>query len=234
MNTPKKIKRHTPQTYASLLNYLLANAGSDNLIVGLHNPSYALALARIVTEFEHLEDRMADFFAELAGTDFRTAAYILRAIKAPRGRIDVMQTLLEAAERNKGRGQEYDQVIDEFAGTAKLRNTYVHGRWWTSEKTKRLVLFAPTDEHSLEIIRAQQVRMTDLNYVLYRINRTTGLVVRLTGLSPEQRAQLPEPAPLKSPPAQGKGHQQTYAQAPPGLPQSLLASPRKKRPRKEG
>jgi hypothetical protein len=201
MNTPKKLRRYAPimPTNAMLGVVGLAIKGRQ-MRSGLNNPKYALKLAKIVTDFEHLSDHMARFMAELSGMDADTAGYLLRELRAPSVRAGVMERLLHFAPRNANLGREYDQVLEEFGQTAALRNAYAHGRWWTSEKGN-LVVFAPTDDyHSLEYANAAPITAKELNYAIYRILRTGALVTRLTLVPPEQRAQLPAIPPLEQPP----------------------------------
>jgi hypothetical protein len=44
-----------------------------------------------------------------------------------------MRTLLQRSRTNKGKGAEFDQILDEFEKVNSLRNAYIHGRWWTHE-----------------------------------------------------------------------------------------------------
>jgi len=234
MNAPPKIKRHTVKVREDVLSFVTALGIKDGqMLPGLRHPEYAVLFARIITEFEHLEDHMAYFLSVLSGASPVVCGYILRAIKAPRGRADIMASLLTLAARNMDLGDEYDQVIREFGATASARNTYVHGRWWTSSKG-RLVVFAPTDEHSHELFNTEQVRRADLDYVLYRIQRTKDLVTSLAG--PEaQRGLRQEFPPLKPPPAKPQARQRKLAPARQPPPESSAASPqKKKRPAKKG
>lgn len=228
MNTPRKRKRYSPDPPENFMAGIVAIAQQGGQIQpGLANPNLALKLALIVTRFEHLEDQMARFLAVLSGADWTISGYILRAVKSPRGRKEVMSSLLEFAERNKDLGEEYDQVIAEFAQTAGMRNTYVHGRWWTSLKGN-LVTFAPTDPYCMEIMQSQPINEKELDYVLYRIKRTSVLVTRLTLVPPEERAQLPAIPPLAPPPTQrSRARQQRAPKAPPPQRKPSKASPRK-------
>lgn len=201
MNTPKKLKRYAPVMPTNAMRGVLGLAIKGRMMrSGLHNEKYAVKLAAIVTEFEHLNDHMAKFMAELSGMDADTAGYVLRELRAPSVRTGVMERLLHFAQRNEKLGPEYDQVLKEFGETAALRNAYAHGRWWTSEKGN-LVVFAPTDDyHILEYANAAPITSKELNYAIYRILRTAALVSRLTLVPPEQRAQLPTIPPLEPPP----------------------------------
>jgi len=228
MNTPPKKRRYEqPQISNVMGGVLLLAQKTGQINSGLSNPKHAVLLAKIVTEFEHLEDHMARFMAELSGADHRVCSYILRAIKSPRARTEVMESLLQQAPRNMALGEAYDQVIAEFWGTNKLRNKYVHGRWWTSAKGN-LVLFAETDPHSFEFAKAAPIKLEELNYVIYRIQRTAVLVTHLTLVPDGERAQLPPVPPLAPPPSTKAARPKGRAKARPSRPQP----PRKKMKKK--
>ena len=72
----------------------------------------------------------------------------MRAIKSPKGRVDIMKDLLELAPSNKDIPTSFDGVISEFAAISGRRNAYVHGLWYTEMKTGQAYL-EESDEHGM-------------------------------------------------------------------------------------
>jgi hypothetical protein len=144
------------------------------LFVGsIEDADVAKMFAEIMTGFVYLEDRMASTLAVLLGSpDEIAAAYVLRAIKSPAARVDVMKELLEGAPINRRLGGEYDHIIREFRTISKERNRYAHGRWWTDYREKKTILDETDDPNaSLHVRRpvghgellALRKRMLDLH-----------------------------------------------------------------------
>ena len=98
-------------------------------------------ISRVLTDFVYLEERMASVLAVLLGSSDKVAAsYVMRAIKSPTGRIDVMKELLECAPINEKLGPEYDEMLKEFRSLSTERNIIAHGRWWTDLNTRETLL----------------------------------------------------------------------------------------------
>ena len=69
----------------------------------------------------------------LAPSNIETARLLFTTVVNQKIRIDLMRELLERSRHNRGKGPEFDRVLDEFKKLNSLRNEYVHGRWWTHE-----------------------------------------------------------------------------------------------------
>lgn len=198
MNTPKKRKRHHVDW--TFQEGIAEFTNGRTFHTGLSHPQMSICLAQIATEFEHLEDHLANLLAEVSGVDRTTASYIMRAVLAPRARTALVRDLVQKAPRNTELGDEYDQILDEFDGARKFRNLYVHGRWWTSSDAK-IVMFTPTDDHAAwEFVKARLIGVEELNYAVYLIRRTAVLITRVTIIQPERRAQLEAIPPLSPAP----------------------------------
>lgn len=118
------------------------NLQKNDIYVGtIDDPVVAKAFAQVMTSFVYLEERMASVLAVLlGGSDKVAAAFVLKAIKSPTGRIDVMKALLEKAPINKDLGAEYDHILREFGAMSAERNAYAHGKWWTDFNRKKTIL----------------------------------------------------------------------------------------------
>lgn len=136
----------------------------------LQHPEFALRFAQIVTEFEHLEDRMSWLLNRLIRAPgwSPTGLHILRAIKSPRGRMDLMRDLLQLDPGNSKLGEEFDEALSEFAQINTTRNKYVHGRWFTSEDGSK-VRFRESGDSMWQLPESEPLSIGDLDAVLTRI-----------------------------------------------------------------
>jgi hypothetical protein len=217
MNTPRKLKRFGQKKF----NFKGPPGGTYS--AGLYSTPHAEALAAIASGFVHLEGAMSSLLGVLMGaTDRETPGYILRSIKSPKGRIDVMEDLLQLAPGNRGLDGSFDEMIDEFAAVSKLRNIYVHGLWWTADTPDKEPYLAEGDEHGwgfsvsdkgdLEKMRAlieriwalyKRVVLTCGPMIAQRSNRATGQPSSdTTPETPHQGQPVPEenPPPIPAKP----------------------------------
>lgn len=185
MNTKPKIRRHG----TSALRPEMPQGGAVGTI---NDPDIALALARVVSSFVHLEAQLASPLAELAGCDMQTAGYMLRAIKSPRGRVDLLRELLTKAPRNKERVAAWDELIAEFWRINGRRNAYVHGYWWTHEDGSTWL--AEEAEHGISMLAARAVSGQELEQLSAEIGACLLRVVSWRWLI-ETQPQLPTPPP---------------------------------------
>jgi hypothetical protein len=154
MNTPRKKKRHSREAFDAK-SFGSFSGTWTGLIT---DPEIALALAAVVSAFEHLEAQMSDVLAALFGTDeSMTAGYVLRAIKSPRARRTVMRDLLEKAPRNVAADEFFDDVIDRYEDVANRRNQLVHGLWYSEVEGSGRTLLAKSNPHGLAVLDAQPI-----------------------------------------------------------------------------
>jgi hypothetical protein len=227
MNTPKTRKRHAPK-FPDLKSGAMAGGGA--YAVALLNPEFAARLGYIASEFEHLEDEMAKVLAILLNdSEDTTAGYLLRALKAPRARFDLMHNLLTLAPQNKELGDEYDAIIQEFWDVGRERNKYVHGRWYTRD-TDSAVFFSAVDEHGWTFVRTREATTDELDALVNRIGTLRREIVSVAHLDLlKRRKQHATPPQPDSSRRLVKVRPKDAATAPPPPPQSSGASPRKKR-----
>jgi hypothetical protein len=92
-------------------------------------------LGTVCFRWAHAENAMIKIFGQLinASDHLHTPRLIFTAIINQRARIDVMRKLLEGSPYNNKKGSDYDHIITEFRKLNELRNSYVHGLWWTHE-----------------------------------------------------------------------------------------------------
>lgn len=141
-------------------------------IGGLIHEDYCVAFAEVVTDFVHLEERMASVLASLMGaSDKISSNFVLQSITSPVARVKVMERLLQDAHINEEKPGVYDDILVEFSAISSQRNRYVHGRWWTSTETGEAVLDSTLDLNDplrdarvvpLEEIESLSKRITDL------------------------------------------------------------------------
>lgn len=159
MNTPRKRRRYK--------NPPPDNISSGDLFVGtIEDTTVAKQFAEVITSFVYLEERMASVLAVLLGSSDKIAAsFVLKAIKSPSGRVEVMRELLENAPINEALGDEYDHIIREFREISAERNRYAHGRWWTDFHTKETLLDETDDPneslHVRRVVTAAELEALD-------------------------------------------------------------------------
>jgi hypothetical protein len=173
MTTPKKTKRFSAVIPADKKG---DDQPSGNYSGGIHNTEIAVRLANIVANFVHLEERMSFVLAILLGASHEEPAkYVLRSIKSPKARIDVMKALLTEAPSNVQRDSSYDEIIDEFADINNLRNGFVHGIWWTHE-SGRVFLSRFLDDFQGMV--AREVKPHEMDQLLARMHALTQKILR--------------------------------------------------------
>lgn len=193
MNTPPKRRRYTKLP--------ARNLPKGTVFIGtVEDAGVAKEFAHVMTSFVYLEERMASVLAVLLGSSDKIAAsYVMRAIKSPTGRIDVMKELLEKAPINKSLGGEYDHIIREFRSISAERNIYAHGRWWTDYKTRETFLDETDDP-----IEALHVRRTvtqkELNQLGVRMLNLHGEIAKGPEAELKKRQQKSQP-PRRAPSA---------------------------------
>jgi hypothetical protein len=164
MNTPSKIKR-----WSAAFDPNKVRPSPGNYSGTLANPEYSSRLGMIAAEFVHVEGLMATVLAVLLGNrDPDRAGVVLRAIKSPRGRIDVMQDLLELSPQNNNFPESYDQIIREFSSINRQRNIYVHGLWWTNVEDGSVYL-AEENDNGLGFENARPVTTQEMDQVQARM-----------------------------------------------------------------
>jgi hypothetical protein len=197
MNTPPKRKRHQKPPALQF--------GKDSLFVGMiDDVEVNKQFSRVMTSFVYLEERMASVLAVLLGASDKIAAsYIMRAIKSPTGRIDIMKDLLEKAPINSELGDEYDQVIREFRTISSQRNEYAHGKWWTDFRSNEIVLDETDDPmaalHVRRVVTAAELE--DLNKRMLQLHKAiaSGPEAELEKRRERIRRQRTAPKASKSP-----------------------------------
>lgn len=160
--------------------------------------------SNVMTSFVYLEERMASVLAVLLGvSDTIAASYIMRAIKSPAGRIDIMKELLEKAPINKQLGDEYDHIIKEFRTISAQRNLYVHGKWWTNDRTGETVLDETDDPttalHVRRVVTAEELKQLDRRMLDLHMAIASGPEAELGKRSEQDRRRRRAPSPSKRP-----------------------------------
>ena len=191
--------------------------------MGLHDESeFATLIGLVTSAFEHLEDRMAIVLGLLLGLPHETAAgYILRAIKSPRGRYDIMRDLLELAPQNQNLGDEFDEILAEYWAIGRARNLFVHGRWHTRHEDG-VVFFSEQDEHGWIFLAPRPINPNELIQVLDRIGQLTLKIVE--SVQAERLRQKEASLPLDRPRYVFEAHPKGDAEAPTLPPESSEAS----------
>jgi hypothetical protein len=192
MNTPKSgaPKRYTPSR---------AMFGKGRLRGSFYYgipDDFGEVVGHVVVQWAHLEEEMIAVMASLLG-DINTspARQVFRSLTSEQARLKVMRSLLHEAKSNISKSKYYDEVIDEFASLNKIRNSYVHGLWYTHSTGKVLIAEVRSDEEST-FDRKKPISLNQVKHTLRRIielSRTVGLQTRAEHAesSPKKPAQPP-------------------------------------------
>jgi hypothetical protein len=156
MNTPPKRKRHQIKVTGGFVGAGIAGAAG-----AITDDGVASALGKLIGTFTHLENRMARPLAILARTDEASAGYILRSIRNPRAKIDLLSALLEKSPFNQDRSEKWDLIIREYGRVSSARNGYVHGEWWSADDGSTWI--AEWEEHGLGPFAARRIEATELD-----------------------------------------------------------------------
>jgi hypothetical protein len=116
MNTPrtKPPKRYKPK---------LTITPEGTYTSGIKNNEISLALGQLITNWPHVEEKMAQFFGYILDIpDKQSARLIFRSIINQNIRIIIMRALLEKSPHHKDKGILFDEIIDEFAKLNSSRN----------------------------------------------------------------------------------------------------------------
>lgn len=226
MNTPKKRRRF------NISEYMTASEAAPKapFVHALTDAEYAKRLARIVSEFEHVESYMPKLLAALMGrASVMNAAYVYRTLKNPKIRFDVMRNLLENSPTNQELGDDFTELLADYDKARTARNAYVHGLWFTGPGG---VFLARSDEvHGQGYRRAALEPIAKLDATLMLIRSILGRLVRLYVYgTPPRIAPPPAPPPQSEAPMPAKSNRRrSGSKSPPPPPQSSQASPRKRR-----
>jgi hypothetical protein len=114
-----------------------------------------------------LGDLIGDFNKSSAGIPIGPARQIFRSLSSNQARKMVMMSLLERGIINNKLNRFYDDAIDEFSKLNSLRNTYIHGLWWTHEDGRMFLAEETIDD--FHFFDARQVKYEEVQEVLTRM-----------------------------------------------------------------
>lgn len=137
---------------------------------GIQNQRIASQVGYIISFLPHVEERMIDVMALLLGGKGAPAKQVFRTLTSEDARVKVMRSLLEKAEHNQTKGQEFDDLIDLFIEIKKRRNTYAHGLWWTHQETDRVFIEEPSDSISTTFFSRREIQDHELKQTLERLS----------------------------------------------------------------
>lgn len=149
-----------------------ANKAVDGTYAGgLTPPQFLIALGRIVSDWAHLEEMMILFMGRLLSDDMASPArQIFRSVNSTQARIAILRSLLEESHRNKDKGPEFDDIIDEFESLTTERNNYVHGLWFTNAATDAVSRSDPSITHEIwPFMTAKPISIRQAEHVLHRM-----------------------------------------------------------------
>jgi hypothetical protein len=154
----------------------------------LQDPTYLMHLGAIVSRWSHVEEFMTRVLGDLLGVTSGAVPLrqMFRSIINAQTRITVMRNLLERAPRNRDKGPEYDELLDEFSAVNGLRNKYIHGLWSTHRGSGAVYFAEPTTD-DFWFLTSRKIELQELEAVLVRIN---GLHGRFLAMIKKQAAPI--------------------------------------------
>lgn len=162
---------------------------------GIVEKQIGAKFAKFVTAFEELESHMSSVLAVLlGGHDRTTAGYVLRTVRSPSTKRDILNDLLQKAAVNEALTTAYDEILKEYGAISIERNQLVHGRWFTlvpeDEPTgRRKVFLSRSNEHGLAFFLAEEVQETDFDPWFDRLIVLTTTIVTVVEEERGRRAQ---------------------------------------------
>ena len=136
----------------------------DEHTTGLTGTEHAARVGVIVANWTYLEDRMVMVLGALLGGDLDTARSVFFSVGSSQARIAMMRHLV----REKAKGGEYAELIDEFEGLSRARNAYVHGKWIVLGSGDVYLCLSTAD--MLDWDDGEKVSLEDLDDTIERMN----------------------------------------------------------------
>jgi hypothetical protein len=142
------------------------------------NAEIGATFGRMASLWSHIEDAMIDVLTELLGGNADLPSrQIFRSIVSSQARIKVMRSLLQRVELNDTKDTIYDEVINEFAALNDLRNTFLHGLWYTHESGR--VYFVEESIDDLSVFHAREVTAQEIEALIHRMTALEDRVAAL-------------------------------------------------------
>lgn len=165
---------------------------------GLWQDKLVSAVGQIATYWPHIEDAMIEILRDLLGGDPELPArQVFRSIISQQARIQVMTALLAKSRLNEHKSGVYDEIIAEFAALNKLRNTYVHGLWWTHESGKAFL--SEEAIHDWNFLDGREVTYKEVEAVFTRMDKLHRRLNAQRTEGPRGRLRLSQETPPEPP-----------------------------------
>jgi hypothetical protein len=179
MNTPSSKPTRYPHTiHARHRKYLEKNTRTPVLeghsVQAVTGDDILILIGRIVTTWTSVEELMIMFMNKLivGQPGDSPARQIFRSVMAERVRISIMEALLLYAPHNASLDREHDEILASFDKLNRMRNGYVHGRWWTHDSGALRIQESAEDGFSM--LRERAVPREEIEGVLvemYQLHR---------------------------------------------------------------
>jgi hypothetical protein len=141
------------------------NGGYEESIT---DPVVGALFGRMAGLWPHIEEQMISILTELLGGDADLPSrQIFRSIVAAQARIKIMRSLLQRTEINEGKAGDYDDILDDFTRLNDLRNSFLHGLWYTHESGR--VFFVENSIDDVSLFHAREVFADELRDAISRM-----------------------------------------------------------------
>ncbi len=136
--------------------------GPKNRLYSIEDPTVKELLAEAIIQWPIVESDFVRLIADLMGAEKTVADEVFYALISQKSRIAIARHLLQHAEMNRNKEENYDHLISEFERLNKFRNRIVHSYWitdtdtgklYTSEAKMEWTMCYPLEEiHALDIL----------------------------------------------------------------------------------
>lgn len=158
---------------------------------------FLVEIGRIITQWAHLEEQMAQFFMSTlldSPQNYTHARLIFRSVNSTQARIAIMRALLEEAPANKDRSVAYDEIITEFESLTTERNNCAHGLWWTTDSGKVSRSDPSHTNETISFALAHRVTVAQLKNIWNRMIKLRSKITNEFVAAQAQQKARPQPS----------------------------------------
>lgn len=165
MNNLKNLKRYSKRTSPA------SGAPEGSYIAGIHNDKFASLFGQTIATWVHVEDMMIQVLQDLLGSKNAPARQIFHSVRANSARKKLMLACLQKAQINAKKSDLYEIIISQFSALTDLRNTYLHGLWYTHESGRVFLSESAMDD--FHYVDAREIPIDELHIMNKAISTLT-------------------------------------------------------------
>lgn len=168
MKNPKILKRYSGKKPPGSL------VPEGRYIAGIQNEKFAALFGETIATWVHVEDMMIQILQDLLGNKSAPARQIFHSVLANSARKKLMLACLQKAKINAKKTDLYEIIITQFSKLNDLRNTYLHGLWYTHESGRVFLSESAMDD--FHYMDSREVDIDELHAMQKAIRRLTNAI----------------------------------------------------------